>query len=57
MDNEDFPFPGPRILSQWVADEVKGQFYLGASTDEILSVVKQVLDRHEASYGARPGPA
>jgi hypothetical protein len=52
-----FPFPGERVLSLWVAEEVKHQLYLRASTEGILSVVRQVLDDHDKRYGPRPvGP-
>jgi hypothetical protein len=50
---DDFPYPGPRILSRWVGDEVKRQFRRGASTEEVLAAVKKVLEDHEEKYGAR----
>jgi hypothetical protein len=49
-----FPYPGVRILSRWVGDEVKRQFRKGASTGEILAAVRRVLDAHEEKYGKRP---
>jgi hypothetical protein len=49
-----FPYPGARILSLWVADQVKWQFHAGASTDEILEVIRNVLNDHEERYGPRP---
>lgn len=53
-DEPHFPYPGLRVLSRWVGDEVKGRFRKGASTDGILTAVKKVLDDHEEKYGARP---
>jgi plasmid stability protein len=53
-DERPFPFPGERVLAQWVADEVESQLRLRASTDDILHVVKQVLDTHERRHGERP---
>jgi hypothetical protein len=49
-----FPYPGERILSRWVGDEVKRQFRKGASRDEILAAARRVLDAHEEKYGERP---
>jgi hypothetical protein len=54
LDEPYFPYPGVRVLSRWVGDEVKRQFRKGASTDEILAAVREVLDRHEEKYGSRP---
>jgi len=54
MREPNFPYPGVRILSRWVGDEVKRQFRKGASTGEILDAVKEVLDAHEGKYGERP---
>jgi hypothetical protein len=53
-EEEPFPYPGVRVLSRWVGDEVKRQFRKGASTDEILAAVRKVLDAHEGKYGERP---
>jgi hypothetical protein len=50
----EFPFPGARILSLWVGEQVKVQLQMGASTDEILSVVRQVLDDNDKKHGQRP---
>jgi hypothetical protein len=50
----EFPFPGERILAQWVADEVQRQFRRRASTEGIAQGVCDVLDNAEARYGKRP---
>jgi hypothetical protein len=51
---DDFPYPGMKVLSMWIADQVKFQFQVGATTNEILKVVRDVLDNHEKMHGARP---
>jgi hypothetical protein len=52
--DRDYPFPGERVLAQWVADAVESQLRLKATTVDILRVVKRVLDDHEERYGRRP---
>jgi hypothetical protein len=54
MKEPHFPYPGVRVLSRWVGDEVKRQFRKDSSTDEILAAVRKVLDAHEEKYGERP---
>jgi hypothetical protein len=54
VENQPFPFPGARILSLWVGEQVKLQLQMGASTDEILGVVRGVLDENDKKHGARP---
>lgn len=50
----EFPYPGPRVLSEWVGEAVKREFHNRATTDEILAAVREVLDNHENRHGARP---
>ena len=51
---KDYPFPGERILAQWIAEQVESQLRLRASRQQILEVVGRVLDDQEERYGERP---
>ena len=51
---KDYPFPGERILAQWIAEQVESQLRLRESRQQILEVVGRVLDDQEERYGKRP---
>lgn len=51
---KDYPFPGERILAQWIAEQVESALRLRVSRAQILEVVARVLDEQEDRYGKRP---
>ena len=45
---KDYPFPGERILAQWVAEQVESALRIRASREQILEVVARPLaDQNE----------
>jgi hypothetical protein len=51
---KDYPYPGERILAQWIAEQVESALRIRATREQILEVVARVLDDQEDRYGARP---
>jgi hypothetical protein len=51
---KEYPFPGERILAQWIAEQVESALRIRASREQILEVVGRVLDDQEERYGKRP---
>jgi len=51
---KEYPFPGERILAQWIAEQVESALRIRASRKQILEVVARVLDDQEERYGERP---
>ena len=51
---DDFPYPGERVLAQWVSEEVRHLLRRRASNAEILKGVESVLEEAERNHGTRP---